>query len=109
MTMISGHFGFQQDSNLIWGPGPVRACFWPVSQNAFTSATIPFSMVWDVLLCSLLPQESGAELILSYVDLQCTYGSHLLFALCIFYAGDAIDYSRPLFPLRAVPGGLSQG
>ena len=30
-TMISGHFGLQRDSGLIWGPGPVWACFWPVS------------------------------------------------------------------------------
>ena len=37
-------------------------------------------MVWDVLLSSLLPQESGAELILSYVDPQCTYW---FFIVCI--------------------------
>ena len=30
-TMISGHFGLQRDSGLIWGPGPVWACFWQVS------------------------------------------------------------------------------
>ena len=30
-TMISAHFGLQRDSGLIWGPGPVWACFWPVS------------------------------------------------------------------------------
>ena len=30
-TMISAHFGLQRDSGLIWGPGPVWACFWHVS------------------------------------------------------------------------------
>ena len=30
-TMISAHFGLRRDSGLIWGPGPVWACFWPVS------------------------------------------------------------------------------
>ena len=29
--MISGHFGLQRDSGLIWGSGPVWACFWPLS------------------------------------------------------------------------------
>ena len=29
-TMISAHFGLQRVSGLIWGPGPVWACFWPV-------------------------------------------------------------------------------